>query len=224
MNPVCVSSWSGDRKFLRWFLASASKHEIEVINGDDTSWSGWHCKSIFQYNFIKKHKKDYTHFLFVDSYDSLFCAGWGEILWKYLKINKPIVFAAEPYCWPNIHQIPAYPSTNHRCRYLNAGMWIGEAEAAMELMEWIIPKARNAEKCDQGLSVDAFLTGKFPMTLDYKGELCHCLCLDGKQFLKYDEGRMVNIHSGVRPVLLHGNAGVAMQEYFEPLGVDHIKP
>src|SRR4029077_13238055 len=131
MKPVCASTWHGSgSKYFGAFLDTAKKHGIDPQNFDPEKWPGdnwqnieWWRKSAGQARFVKEHASEYSHFLFVDSYDVVFAAGWDEILEKFRRLDSPIVFGAECYCWPDLSQIPLYPQTPNRCKYLNAGMW-----------------------------------------------------------------------------------------------------
>lgn len=218
MKPVCVSTWGPPQKYFTAFLESARRHGIEPQNADPTQWPGtdwqtieWWRKSAAQARFVREHSDQFDTFLFCDSYDIIFAAGWDEILAKFKALNAPIVFAAECYPWPKPEQAPLYPETPLRCRYLNAGFWMGETAAVLKLVETLEQKAARQEQCDQGIVVDMFLSREHGIDLDRKCSLCHCCNLDSMSFLTFDGARIRNIETGEVPCLFHGNGGADMR-------------
>jgi len=213
MNPVCVSTWSGiGQKHFASFLATAEKQGIQPQNADDNFWPGtdwsnkeWFRKSEAQARFVRKNIDRYTHFMFTDSYDIVFAAGWDEILGKFEKIGSPIVFGAECCPWPKAEQAGLYPATPHRCRYLNAGFWMGKGPAVMRLLEEVEAVAARREQCDQGIVVDAFLAKRHPIALDNTCSICFCCNLDSLDHLDLSGDRPRTRDTSEQPCLFHGN-------------------
>jgi hypothetical protein len=213
MNPVCVSTWSGiGQKHFASFLATARKHGIEPQNADENYWPGtdwsnkeWFRKSEAQARFVRENIGRYSHFMFTDSYDIVFAAGWAEIMEKYRKIDSPIVFAAECCPWPKAEQAALYPQVPFRCRYLNAGFWMGEGKAVLALLEDIEKVAAKREQCDQGIAVDTFLSQRHPIALDNACSLCFCCNLDSLDHLDLSGDRPKTKDTGEQPCMFHGN-------------------
>lgn len=214
MSPVCVSTWSlPGQKFFDAFLATAKRNGIEPQNADQNFWPGtdwsnkeWFRKSEAQARFVRGNMDRYTHFMFTDSYDIVFAAGWDEIMSKYDRLHSPIVFGAESYPWPKTEQAQLYPVSEHRCRYLNAGFWIGEAKAALAFLEDIEKVAAKREQCDQGISVDAFLSKSHPITLDTACSLLFCCNVDSLDYLDLPQGhRPITKDTFEEPCVFHGN-------------------
>jgi hypothetical protein len=213
MKPVLVSTWGPTpKKYLGAFLDTAKRNGLEPQNFDDTDWPGadwtqipWYRKSEGQARFVQENVDKYDVFLFTDSYDVVFAAGWDEILAKFTAINSPIVFGAECYCWPDQAQMPLYPPTRHRCKYLNAGMWMATREAALTFTAELAEIAARREKCDQGIVTDMFLAKKHPIALNTSCSLCFCCNMDSLEFLDLSGPRPQARDTGELPCLFHGN-------------------
>lgn len=213
MNPVCVSTWGEPQKYFNYFMATAKKNGIEPINADPEVWPGgtdwrlipWWRKSHAQAEFIRKYGNLYTHYLFCDAYDIVFAAGWEEIIEKFKSYNSPIVFGTERNCWPDLNLASKYPESPYPTRFLNAGFWIAETDAALKFAEVLEQKAQEKTKCDSGICVDLFLSGQHPIELDRDCRLFFCCNMDSLNYVKKENGRVVNTQSGQCPCLFHGN-------------------
>jgi hypothetical protein len=213
-KPVLVSCWGRPKKTFGAFEVTAKMHGLEPQNADPSDWGGddwrtieWFRKSEAQARFVRNHASEYTHFAFVDAYDVVFAAGWDEILPKFEKLNSPIVFGAECYCWPDINQSGIYPPTPHRCKYLNAGFWMATTEAAIPFTERLAEIAARREKCDQGIVTDMLLCKQHPIVLDHTCSLCFCMNIDSPSFLDLSGPRPKTTDTGETPVMFHGNGG-----------------
>lgn len=213
MKPVLVSTWcEPGQKYFQQFMETARKHGLEPQNADPKVWAGtswqdkeWFRKSEAQCRFVRDHKNEFTHFAFSDAFDILFAAGWEEITRKYESYSSPIVFAAECYPWPHTEQAKLYPESPLRCRFLNAGFWMGEAEAALKMLQEFEVEAAKRTICDQGIAVSAYLSKRHPIELDRRCALCHCCNLDSMSFLDFTLGRWRNTETNETPCLFHGN-------------------
>jgi len=227
MKPVLVSTWGPTpKKHLGAFLHTAKLHGLDPQNFDPTDWEGadwttipWYKKSEGQARFVREHANEFTHFLFTDSYDIVFAAGWGEILAKYAAFNSPIVCAAECYPWPKTEQASLYPQTIHRCKYLNAGGWIGETQAALAMLEDVAATAAKREQCDQGILVDLFLSKKHPIELDRKCSIFYCMNMGSDQNLSYNQCRAQACDTSEYPIIFHGNGASPLERI-----AHHIAP
>lgn len=212
MNPAAVSTWCRPIKFLDHFLRTAKQHGLEIHNCDNSDWGGldwrtiqWWKKIESQQKFVNEHP-EFTHFMFTDSYDVVFAAGWDEIIKKYLAYDSPIVFGTECYCWPKQEQAPLYPETPFRSKYLNAGFWMGERNAALGFLSEAVKRAATHTQCDSGIFVDLFLSRQFPIKLDNSCSLLFCCNMDSLNFIQRAEnGRPICKDSGQMPCMFHGN-------------------
>lgn len=218
IKPVAVSCWYKPVKSFAAFQDSAAKHGIELHNADGNDWGGldwrqieWWRKTAAQHRFMVEHPA-FTHFMFTDSYDIVFAAGWDEIMRKYLSYQSPIVCGTECYCWPKQEQASLYPPTPYRSKYLNAGFWIGERSAAMPFMEEAARRAAKKEQCDSGIFVDLFLSGKFPIKLDNSCSLLFCMNINSPEFLDLSGPRPKCKDTGEEPCVFHGNGNSPLIE------------
>lgn len=225
MNPVCVSTWSDERKHFKSFMATAKRYGIDPQNADPKKWPGttwdtveWFRKSEAQVKFIREHASEYTHFMFTDSYDIVFSAGWEEIMAKFLEYGSPIVFGSECYPWPYVDRKEEFPKTTFRCRYLNAGFWMGESQAVLAFADELAREAAKRERCDQGIAVDLFLSGKYPIKLDNDCRLLHCCNMDSLNYLEFVDGRIVNTETHKNPCVFHGNGNADLSKVIEWIG------
>lgn len=218
MNPVCVSTWCDRRKYFDAFIATAQKHGIQPVNADPDLWPGkdwteipWWRKSDAQARFVREHAAEFTHFLFCDSYDILFAAGWDEILAKFESYQSPIVFGTERYCWPDTAKANLYPPCPWPTRFLNAGMWMATSQAALNLAEVLAAKAKERQQCDSGICVGIFLSKSMPIILDNKCSLLYCCNMDSIDHLEFDGQRIVSKETGERPCMFHGNGNADLR-------------
>jgi hypothetical protein len=214
MRPVLVSTWGPTpKKYLGAFFDTAKRNWLEPQNFDATDWPGadwttipWYRKSEGQARFVRENADKYDVFLFTDSYDVVFSTGWPEILRKFEQLNSPIVFGAECYCWPDINQAGLYPACPHRCRYLNAGMWMATRDAALSFTQELVAIAAKRQKCDQGIVTDMFLSKSHPIVLDTTCSLLFCCNLNSLDFLHLEAGRRPRTKdTGEEPCMFHGN-------------------
>lgn len=213
MKPVLASTWGPThKKYLSAFLDTCKRNGLEPQNFDPTDWPGrdwteipWYRKSEGQARFVSENADKYDVFMFTDSYDVVFAAGWDEILAKFAAFNSPIVFGSECYCWPDQTQIPLYPRTPHRCKYLNAGFWMATTEAAEMFTRDLAEIAARREKCDQGIVTDMFLSKKHPIALDNTCSLLFCCNMDSLSYLDLSGPRPKARDTGETPCLFHGN-------------------
>lgn len=219
MKAVLASTWHGaGQKYFGAFMETAKRHGIEPQNFDPEQWPGdtwqtkeWWRKSAGQARFVKENADNYSHFLFTDSHDIVFAAGWEEILAKFKALDSLIVFSSECYPWPDTTQAPLYPETPHRTKYANAGMWIATTEAAVLFTEELATIAARKEKCDQGIIVDMFLSRRHPIKLDTACSLCFCCNMDSMSYLDLSGPRIRATDTNETPVMFHGNANADLR-------------
>ena len=151
-----------------------------------------------------------------DSYDVIMCSTASEILRKYKKFNKDIVFASESACWPDSNKANKYPLIiNKKNLYLNSGGFIGTVQAIKKIVKTI---PGNSD--DQGWYTDIFLSdeGKKFIALDYDCQIFQCMN-DAEEEIEvvYDESRIRNKKSGSQPCHLHGNGAPDRKRYLDKL-------
>lgn len=224
MKPVAVSTWFKPSKYFEDFQRTAKKNGLDVQNCDNTDWGGmdwrqiqWWKKTEAQHRYVKEHP-EFSHFMFTDSLDVVFAAGWEEIVPKYEGYNSPIVFGTESYCWPKQEQAKLYPETPFRSKYVNAGFWMGERSAALAFLEEASKRAATHTQCDSGIFVDMFLSGQYPIKLDNCCSLLFCCNMDSLNFLEPTQGgRPICKDTGQTPCVFHGNGSSPLNKVIEML-------
>lgn len=211
-KPVAVSTWFQPIKYFAQFVESAKRNGIELHNADPSTWGGtdwrvieWWKKSDAQARFVIEHIGEYSHFMFTDSYDCIFAAGWDEILAKFEALQSPIVFGTERYCWPKPEQAEFYPPCPYPTRFLNAGFWMATAEWALKMAVILAELAAKKDRCDSAICVDLFLSKTMPIKLDNKCSLLYCMNMDSPEHLAFDNGRVKALETGENPCVFHGN-------------------
>jgi hypothetical protein len=76
-----------------------------------------------------KTLESYTHFIFVDAYDTLFLKHIEEV-------PDYLLFNAEKNCWPDASKASEYvPQPNYTWKYLNSGLYSSSIENYLSLIE-----------------------------------------------------------------------------------------
>ncbi len=164
--------------------------------------------------------------LFTDSYDVVMNAPPDEIMNKYEEVfcngnkynsnnreeekkkNKPIVFAAECYCWPDKSLAQQYPAdTAHKkFRYLNSGGFIGYAS---DILNEVLLKIEDHDD-DQLFYTRVFLsrqkTTQSRIMLDTECEIFQALngAVDDMEH-QIGKSRLYNRLTKMTPCVIHGN-------------------
>lgn len=113
MKVKAITVYSHESPYLEALKQSALRVGIE-LTAIQTDWRGFGTKIIETRNHIKDICNDgYTHFIFVDAYDTLFL--------KHPIIPDKILFSTEKHKWPDPYA--AYPETNEVWAYLNSGCY-----------------------------------------------------------------------------------------------------
>jgi hypothetical protein len=224
MRPCHVTTWGKPAKYFDAFMRSTFRNGLHPQNADAEIWPGtswenieWFRKTKAQANFVRENRGKYDVYLFTDSYDIICATGWEEILRKFEAYKSPIVFGAESYPWPKTEQAPLYPETPHRAKYLNAGLWIGTADAAEHFLNDIEQISAKREQCDQGICVDAFLSKRHPIVLDTSCSILFCTNVNSLDFLDVSGVRPKTTDTGEEPCFCHGNGNSSLQSILECL-------
>jgi len=179
---------------------SAHRQGIELIPfGLGVQFANWRQMLMTQtLPTMRKMRRDFTHFLYVDACDSLFVASLDEIAAKYERAGEPQLFISGDTDRPqsNAFRFTGKPPW----KFLNAGGFISEGIFFVDLMEhlakftsdgdyqnwlinaWPIPGALIDEECSVFQSMNDHssviaipprvvngLTGQWPCILHFRG-------------------------------------------------------
>ena len=155
--------------------------------------------------------------LFCDSsYDVLINGQEEEIVSVYEQFNENIVFSSEKYCWPDQSLASKYPKSDGH-RYLNSGMFIGNAKSILEL----VSQGDIADDDDDQLYytkiyLDDVLRKQIGIKLDLTSLLMQNLngavndveiqfSQDKEFVLSKAKTTLKNLKTNTEPLIIHGN-------------------
>ena len=104
--------------------------------------------------------------LFTDGYDAVFLTGENEMIDKYRRFNKDLVFSTETNCWPDKNLAPLYPETDSPYKYLNSGGFLGKAGLIKELLNDSSYRSDKFERSNQYLWAQVFLKNQNLIGMD----------------------------------------------------------
>ena len=107
---------TADTPQLQALIRSAKRHGMDLtVLGLGENWQGFGMKVILTREYLKT-LTGYTHFIFVDAYDTLF-------LKPVTEVPDYILFSAEKGCWPDADKASEYPGISSQWKYLNSGTY-----------------------------------------------------------------------------------------------------
>ncbi|XP_014457169.1 multifunctional procollagen lysine hydroxylase and glycosyltransferase LH3 isoform X1 [Alligator mississippiensis] len=154
--------------------------------------------------------------MFVDSYDVVLAGSPGELLSRFARFGRRVVFSAESFCWPDWDLAPRYPSAPAGTKpYLNSGGFIGFAPAIHRLVQlWKYKDDDDDQLFYTRLYLDPALREKFGLALDHRSQIFQNLngAID-EVVLKFekDRTRARNVAYDTLPVVIHGNGPTKLQ-------------
>jgi hypothetical protein len=210
---------------LKRFIKSCEIHNLNYkIMGLGEKWQGGDMKkgpggghkiNLLINTLIKMTDNEIV--LVSDSYDVIMASNSNEILEKYYKFNKPIIFATESICWPDSEKEVYFPLVRNRSNiFLNSGGFIGTVGS----IKYILKNIDNKSD-DQRWYIDVFLSdfGKKYISLDYNCEIFQCLNDAEKELeIVYNKSRVKNKITDSYPCHIHGNGGIDRKIVLNRLG------
>jgi len=181
----------------------------DVIKGQ---YYGYGSKMVRAYEYAKK--TDCTHLFIVDAYDIVMLGTMEEALSK-IKEKDCILFNAEKGCWPYGEWADRYPVVNSDWKYLNGGAAFVNVEQFIEMFESQPIKETDN---DQVNLAEMFLSKRFNFKLDNNCECFQSIAFESKDDFFYGEdGRLQNLKTGAKPVVIHGNGRTDMSLIYDLL-------
>lgn len=162
-----------------------------VVLGMGEQWQGFGTKVIKTREYLKILQA-YTHFIFVDAYDTLF-------LKPVTEYEGGIIFSTEKNCWPDVNA--PYPESGKVFRYLNSGCYIAPIDEYLSLTdEYPINYADD----DQRYFTNIYLqSGK--IKLDTECKIFQSYAFTDKTDLIVLPNKIINNHSKSEPAVVHFN-------------------
>lgn len=175
------------------------------------------------YKFINT-KNDNDVIVFMDAFDVYYSGDKLTLLKRYKEMNKPIVFGAEPSCYPDGDKAQYYPKTNSYFRFLNSGLFIGRVKELKECMNNYSHEFID-EINDQLWWTNKFLERQDIIELDYNQHLfLNCVWLQDSELI-CNEG--IVTFRDKTPLIIHGNGPsknciIPLLEYFRKTHMNDI--
>lgn len=173
-------------------------------------------------NLLKKELDNYTidelnntFILFTDCYDVIICGSPYEVIYKFKKMNKPIIFSAEKYCWPDLTLKSKYKNNLTKYKYLNSGGFIGLAKDIYNILNNVVD---NSD--DQLYYTKYFLenNNNNNIILDNYCEIFQTLNgVNDDLEINYKKSRIINKIFNTEPIFIHGNGPLNIKLYLNKL-------
>ncbi len=126
MRIKVITVATSENKHLQALRDSAARNGMDlIVLGLGEPWQGFGTKIIKAYQYLKT-LDGYTHFIFLDAYDTLF-------LKPITYVPDHLLFSTEKHKWPD--QNAPYPESNDTWKYLNSGAYMGPISDFIELID-----------------------------------------------------------------------------------------
>lgn len=143
-----------ETKELRALQRSAARCNMDfTVLGLCEPWLGFGMKVIYTRDYLSR-LSGYTHFIFVDAYDTLFLKHIAEV-------PDCILFSTEKNCWPNPAAL--YPESKAIWKHLNSGIYSAPIEAYKALID-SNPIVNSVD--DQGYFTGLYLAGNGKLDIE----------------------------------------------------------
>jgi GR25 family glycosyltransferase involved in LPS biosynthesis len=141
--------------------------------------------------------------LFTDAWDVVYINNEEEIIKRYLEFNKPIVFGAELFSWPDENRSVEYTDTQDKYfKYLNSGLYIGKAGDLKRFLE----NYKGGEDIDdQRFWVDLYLKHRDKIALDTENRLFLNTSGTDKKDFDFENDVFTFKKTTSHPLILHAN-------------------
>ena len=148
--------------------------------------------------------------LFTDAWDVLVFGTKEEIIERYKKFNKSIVFNAEKFCWPDEARKSEYDTLSEEFPFLNSGGYIGKVKDIAKFLD----NYNNEEDIDdQRFWTDRYMKNKDIIGLDHKNEIF--ICCVGTDIKDYSIENENLKYKERYPLILHAN-GPGKETFINP--------
>lgn len=234
--PKVIAFGTEKQAYFDLFIESCERHSIEpVILGWNEKWIGYGKRLIAIRDYIKNlPEKEIV--IVVDPYDVIFLSGLDEIEYKFNKLSCAFLCGALKlgkltgaiYNYEFNISGKKLPQTPTNYNFVNTGTWISRAGFAQYLIDELVDKFHMTDiSLDQQLLTYIYIHKLYNVDIDWKCEIFHNLLF--KDFitrradlkdLKFNDDRVTNIASGLKPCMLHASGNTRMKEIGLRLGYD----
>ena len=139
---IIISYANKNNRFLNNYKRSLKKYKYKYkFVGKGEKWENYMTKINAYYKYLLKYKNKYKLACLTDAYDVLCCGPEKELLTKYYKIGKKVIFSAETNCLSekciyldNLNKKKEY-KVKEKNKYLNSGFILGDVDKLIEIMK-----------------------------------------------------------------------------------------
>ena len=110
-----------------------SKHINIHINGIGVKWIDFSNKLENFHKFLED-VDDNKIVMSLDAYDVIIFDNAENIKKKFEEFDKPLVFSAEKFCWPDANIWEKYKNQDEIFKFVNAGTYMGYAWRIKEML------------------------------------------------------------------------------------------
>jgi hypothetical protein len=176
-----------------------------AVLGLGETWRGFGTKIILTRDYLRT-LTGYTHFIFVDAYDTVF-------LKPITDYEGGIIFSTEKNCWPDVDKVNEYPETEGPFRYLNSGCYIAPIDVYLQLIDQFpIDYADD----DQRYFTNIYLK-TCAIKLDTDCKLFQSYAFTDHNDLTILPDKVINKHSQSEPAVIHFNGKCFDQKIYSML-------
>jgi hypothetical protein len=134
MKVITIITDSNNDWFVNFMRPTVEFHGLELVVLTHEDYPNHSVKDKILYQYLKDLNPDEITF-YTDGYDAIFLSNAEEILKKYYKTGKDILFSGEINCYPDSTLSEKYPACNSPFRFLNSGGFIGKAGSIIKFIE-----------------------------------------------------------------------------------------
>ena len=196
MRIKCITVATQDTPHLQALIRSAKRCGMDLtVLGMGETWQGFGMKIILTRGYLKT-LEGYTHFIFVDAYDTLFLKHIDEVP------DYPL-FSTEKQCWPDASKAGQYPEGKTQWKFLNSGCYSSPIKKYLELVDRY-PVQMSDD--DQGYFTHIFLhqvIGSYKIDYDCKLFQSFAFNTPGDFIIK--NGQLTNNITQTQPAIIHFN-------------------
>lgn len=204
VKAACLTVANALTPYVQRTLTSCQRFGFSpTILGLNRDYPGNITKLYYVLEYIEQNPSVDTIF-YLDSYDVIATNSMDVIMEAYGVFNTPLLFSAELNCWPDAGIKDQYPEVDSPYRYLNSGLYIGNAEMIRQVFDKALQMRRLDGKSDQELLAKVYVSGEFPIMLDHGARIFQSLW-GAEHHLVEDRGVWMNERTRSYPILFHAN-------------------
>lgn len=184
---------TSDSKGLQALKRSAERAGMDLTAlGLGMSWLGFGMKILLTKEYLSS-LQGYTHFMFVDAYDTLFL--------KHVDYSGGILFSCEKHKWPDVDAPYHSEPDPKKWQYLNSGSYVAPIKDFLDLVE---ANPVQYSDDDQRYFTNLYLQGK-GVKLDTECKLFQSYAFMNEGDFTLTDKELINNITGTRPAVIHFN-------------------